>query len=637
MNKFKTLVLNGMSHELPRELAACEYLSAWVEPFCEDVPMVLAEPYESGTDGKNGKNEGKENGSVVGCNLNNWNPRASVRTVNGNNHAANQNDNYAGAFAVISGRNTENIGKNLTSCPARTNTTEGSVAIGGQGRCDYGSLLPFWNDGEDKAESNAIATEKERILKELKTANSKRKLKNLRYFFVNRDLIEKAFDRTMERTHCAKHTKKSYINSKAEICERIYRELDTMTYQPKRPVDRVIHKRGKGDKDRNAKISDMYDRIVQNLMLIVIERKFRNMMIRNVYSGIEERSMLSNNKTYCMVNIIRHWVATHPDSWVGMTDIRHFYENLRMKVVFGIIFKTIVCPYARWLLITMFQYYDRLPIGGSLSQIMAMITLNDCDREILSRYHVFFCCFGDNRLMGGDKASVRMAMEFQMAYYESALQLEVKGDYQIRKVKDGFRFCKIDYHGSFTHVRAEIRRRSIRAWRKGKQHYAGYYGMLKKTDSKYLVGLIEKNYMEVVNKHGMRVTTQNGDKLKLRDVPDGSIIIPVDYRFEVSKKRNEDRITEMKAQGATDAEIAALPVNYFVQLTYIELKPNGDKRLCHSNEGSEEIVEFFKLVANGEELHQKLTVGHEGNKTFFKEYHISKEEACDYICKQLGI
>ena len=60
MNRFKTLVLNGMSHELPREQAACEYLSAWVESFCEDVPMVLAEPYEFGTDGKNGKNEGKE-------------------------------------------------------------------------------------------------------------------------------------------------------------------------------------------------------------------------------------------------------------------------------------------------------------------------------------------------------------------------------------------------------------------------------------------------------------------------------------------------------------------------------------------------------------------------------------------------
>lgn len=633
-NRFKTLVLNGFSHELPRGRKACGYWSAWVESFREGVPTVLAEPYEVGTDGWDGKNEGKGNGSAVGCNLNNWNPRASVRTVNGNNHAANQNDNYAGAFAVISGRKTDNIGEILTSCAASTNTTEGSAATGGQGRCDYGSL-PF--RGEGKAESNAIATDKERILDELRTANSRRKLKNLRRFFVNRDLIEMAFDRTMERTHCDKKTKVMYIGNKTRVCNRICREMEIMTYQPKPPVDRVIRKRGKGDKDRNAKISDMYDRIVQNLMLTVIERKFRNMMVRNVYSGIEERSMLSNNPTYCMVNVIRHWTANHPDCWVGMTDIRHFYENLRMKIVLGIMFKTIVCPFTRRLLVTMFQYYDRLPIGGSLSQIMAMVSINDCDREILRRFHVFFCCFGDNRLMGGDKKSVRKAMEFQMAYYQSALLLEVKGDYQMRKVSDGFRFCKIDYKGSFAHVRAEIRRRSIRAWRKGKQHYAGYYGMLKKTDSKHLIDLIENHYMEVVNKHGMRVTTQNGDKVKLRDLPDGTVIIPVDYKFEVSKKKNEDRMNELKAKGATESDLASLPVHYFIALVYVELKPDGSKRLCHSNEGSEEIVGFFKLVADGEDLHQRLTVGHDGNKVFFKEYHTTKEEACEYICKQLGI
>ena len=204
MEFFKTLVLNGLNHELPREQSACEYLNAWVEPSREDIPMVLAEPYGIGIFGWHGKNEGKDNGSVVGCNLNTWNPRASVRTVNGNNHAGNQNDNYAGAFAVISGRNTEPIGKILTSCAASTNTTDGSAATGGQGRCDYGSSLPFWGNDEDKAESNAIATEKEAIFKELETANSKRKLKNLKRFFLNRCIIEAGFDRTMQRTNCAR-------------------------------------------------------------------------------------------------------------------------------------------------------------------------------------------------------------------------------------------------------------------------------------------------------------------------------------------------------------------------------------------------------------------------------------------------
>lgn len=637
MNRFKTLVLNGLSHELPHGNAFREYWSAWVEPRRKPSGAVVSEPSDSLWGGMCGNNEGGGDGSVVGCNLNSWNPRASVRTVNGNNHAGNGNDNYAGAFAVVSGRDTGIIGQPLASCAASTNTTEGSAATGGQGRCDYGSSLPFWGDGEDKAESNASATEKEAIFEELKTANSKRKLKNLKRFFTDRHIIEAGFDRTMQRTHCSRRVKAWYMSRKASVCDRIQRELKEMTYQPTPPEDRVIHKKGKGDKDRNGKISSVYDRIVQNIMLIVIERKFRHMMVRNVYSGIEGRSMLSNDPRYCMVNIIRHWTATHPNSWVGMTDIRKFYENLSMKVVLGTMFKTIVCPYTRWLLVTMFRHFDRLPIGCSLSQIMAMVSLDDCDREVLRRYNVFFCAFGDNRLMGGEKKEVRRAMEFQMSHYESSLHLSVKGDWQMRKICDGFRFCKIDYRGTFAHVRAEMRRRAIRSWRKGRQHYAGYYGMLKKTDSRHLAGMIEHNYMEVVNKHGMRITTQNGDKLKLRDVPDGSVIIPVDYRFEVSKRKQEDRVAQLRANGATESEIASLPVSYFVNLTYIELKPDGSKRLCHSNEGSEEIVEFFKLVADGEELHQKLTIGHEGNKTFFKEYHVTKEEACEYICKQLGI
>lgn len=59
--------------------------------------------------------------------------------------------------------------------------------------------------------------------------------------------------------------------------------------------------------------------------------------------------------------------------------------------------------------------------------------------------------------------------------------------------------------------------------------------------------------MEVVNKQGMHVSTQKGDRQKLRDLPDGSIIVPVDYAFEASKKKREDQVAEMRAHGASEA------------------------------------------------------------------------------------
>ena len=55
----------------------------------------------SGTTVSLSKSEGKGNGSVVGCNLNTWNPNPSVRAVAGNDRAGCGFGYYAGASAVL--------------------------------------------------------------------------------------------------------------------------------------------------------------------------------------------------------------------------------------------------------------------------------------------------------------------------------------------------------------------------------------------------------------------------------------------------------------------------------------------------------------------------------------------------------
>ena len=205
---------------------------------------------------------------------------------------------------------------------------------------------------------------------------------------------------------------------------------------------------------------------------------------------------------------------------------------------------------------------------------------------------------------------------------EGALNLSVKNDYHINKVSDGFTFCKYRFYRSFVSVRAEIHRRAIRAKRRGQQHYAGYKGMLLKTDSKHLRDLIENNYMELVNRHGMTITTQKGDKVKLRDIDERSTIIPYEYKILQSKAALAD----------------GKPAKYHVQLVYILTDKDGKHRLCNSTEGSEEIVQFFKLAdINKVTARQVLHVRHRGNQSYFEEYHMTKEEACDIICDELGI
>ena len=82
----------------------------------------------------------------------------------------------------------------------------------------------------------------------------------------------------------------------------------------------------------------------------------------------------------------------------------------------------------------------------------------------------------------------------------------------------------------------------------------------------------------------------------------------------------------------TDGEEAMM-----VRMTYVAIN-DGEKRLYHSTEGSEEIVGFFQLVDEGKaELRQKLHIVTNGTKVAFAEYHTTAEEACDIICKELDI
>lgn len=577
----------------------------------EDGCVAPAEPPSTPMDIM-GKSEGKESSAAVGCNANNDIP--SVRTLNANNGLDNDNGNYAGAFAVISS-NTETIGKSLTSRAPSTKTTDSHVATGGHGRCDYGSL-PFWG-GEDKAESNAESYRKEAIHEELMAANSKRKLKNLKKFFTDPILIREAIDRTLAGTSSKDKDKSYYETHKEEIAMRIERELSTETYRAEPNRKKKIKRAGKGDKERIATVSTLYDRIIQTLMLKVIEGKMRKRFVRNIYSGIMGRSVLSNDRRYCMINKIRHAVKNNQELWAGMTDIRKFYDTLDMNVVLGTAFKPIVCPYTRRLLVEIFRYAPHLPIGCCLSQMLGMNVVLDCDREILRRFDVRLYCFGDNRLAIGRKDEVRSVLAWQKSHYEGAYGLSVKSDWQICRVKNGFRFCKYDYIGSFVKPRAELRRRAVRAYKRGWQHYAGYKGILDKTDSKHLKKTIR---MEIVNRHGMTVRTQRGEKKKLRDLKEDTVVVPVEYRIEKSTAKEDKK---------SDA--------LMVRMTYIAIFDNK-KRLYHSTEGSEEIVEFFRLVERGEaDLTQRLHIIKDGTKVAFAEYHTTAEEACNIICEELGI
>lgn len=437
--------------------------------------------------------------SVLGCNANNDN--ASVRTLNSNNACSNSNDNYAGAFALEFGQ--ENVEKQdklirmpHPTCSTRAKITE-EVKCKEVSDIDTNDLIGLLRDEYSESivasESpvNAQFNSKD-IWNELKEANHKRHLKNLKRFLVNDTIVRAGVERCLSRASKSKHREWAKKH-KDEIVEKIIYQMTTETYKVGKHINRTLKKKGKDGKERNAKILNIYDRCVENVIFLIIKEKLSNKISRHIYSGLEKRAIFSNTKAYCLKDRIFTYINRNPNDYVVMTDIRHFYDTLKSEIVLKTLFKTIYDRYMRDLLTDILMSTVTLPIGSTLSQIFAMLVLSECDDVILKRFKPsFYCGFGDNRMFGdSDKEKLVQIRLFQAKYYKRHFDLEMKDDYSLHKVSDTFSFCKTKYCGKYVKIRGELKRRAIRAKIKGKQHYAGYKGHLLKTDSKKLRNDIE--------------------------------------------------------------------------------------------------------------------------------------------------
>ena len=553
---------------------------------------------------------GDEGASVAGCNVNNAN--ASVRTLNCNNALSNSNSNYAGAFAA---NNDDDNTEHVSARSSRPNTTEDLVTTGAQGQCDYGSL-PFM-DGEDKAESNAATADIgggcEKILAEIKEANSKRKLKSLRRFFINPDVVRMGVERCIKRASDSPE-KRMLLRDKEKYISEILKELTDGTYRCQFPQKRIIKKRSKDGKDRNAEIFNIKDRCVQNIFLIIVQEKLTRLIPRTCYSGIKGRSLLSNDKRYCMINQIRTACVKHPSAWVGCTDIEKFYESLDCNLAKEVLFRTIVCPFTRSLLNDMLSKTRTLPIGGTLSQLIAMLVLSYLDKEIIRRYHPqFYASFGDNRIVIDDsREKVRDIIDFERRWLWDKYSMRIKGDWYVRPVNRGFRFCRYDYKSGYVNIRGEMRRHCVRGYKRGSRSYAGYKGIMDKTDSKRLRQMIEKR---IRNSVGMNVRKMIGTSIKI-DMLVGKTIVITDYE---------------KIPNGKDSE-------YYYKFQCIAIEADGQKTLYVCRNGSMEVKEFFSLVEQGKvQIGTKQEICQEGNVFFFKGYHTTASEALAILCQQFNI
>lgn len=558
------------------------------------VPRNINSGYDISSVESKDKSEGVLKSSAVGCNANNSN--ASVCSMNANNAVSNDNSSYAGGF-------TQNFNLFHASQPPWLNITDNQYSIAGTGQCEYDSI-PYI----EIAESNVIS-----IWDDLKLANKKKRLKNMKRFFVNKEIVIFSIERAMRRKVLTRE-KKWYLANKELIADNIIEVLDSENYHVGEYRFKIIKGRGKDGKDRNAAILPLFDRCIQNVILTVLEQKITNMLTRDVYSNVKGRSMFSNDRRYCLIKRVGTYVNTHPDKQVLLTDIHHFYESLGNEVVLAKLFEIITCSFTRKLLYKVISSIDNTPIGDPLSPLFANLVMSDFDRLIVTTFKPeFYAAFGDNRLFCGRKELLQKILTFQKSYYAGRFNLELKGDYQIRNIKDGFRFCKIDYKPGYKSIRAEMRRRAIRS-AKNKQSFAGYKGYLLKTDSSHLLKLIKNNLMELKNKQGLSIQPFKGTRVHFDEFIGQKIAI-TDFR-KIENHKDSDYYYDFQ----------------------IVAKKNGQMMLYHSHNGSYEIKRVFDEFNNKPATFPiYVTVQKENNSFYFAEYHTTDKEACEIICEQFNI
>lgn len=437
---------------------------------------------------------GCDKGPAVGCNANNSN---AVRYVNSNNSASNSNSNWGGVLAESKSYQNYNKSEkaNHTTQPKRLKKAIGNyIGIAECSQREYEAELALFSDGVD-LESDELqgTTQYVNIWAKLKSANSKRNLKNLSKFYRSEEIAIAAVQRCCESRDTGR--KQRYFDRAETVAKWMIRVIQHGTYRVTGFQKVKLEPTFSTGKVREPEIFDLFDRCVQMFVLIIIEQKLRRKVIRNNFSNIEGRGIYCNNKTYCMLNYLRTASWKYPNDYVLITDIKKFYESTNWKIVCGILFRTIKDYTTRKLIIQTFEAAGSLIIGSCLSPLFADLVLQDYDDIVLKKFKPdVYVVYGDDRIFYfKTKEEAEKMLHYSISYYAGAYNISLKNNWQIKPANKKFSFCRKQFENGFVQERAEIKRRAIKV-AKSPSQFAGYYGMFKKTDSKYLLHLIKYNY-----------------------------------------------------------------------------------------------------------------------------------------------
>lgn len=227
-----------------------------------------------------------------------------------------------------------------------------------------------------------------------------------------------------------------------------YRTSDYTTFEIDDPKPRLIYR------------LPYIDRVVHHAIMNILERIFVSTFTTDTYSCIKKRGIhLASPK------LKKALLDEHNTKYCLKIDVQKFYPSVNHDILKQLLRKKIKDKNLLWLLDTIIDSAEGLPIGNYLSQFLANFYLTYFDHYIKERCGVlnYFRYADDMVFLSHSKQFLHDLLYKIKTYMRLMLKLVLNKSYQIFAVVDrGIDFLGYVYFHGYTFIRKEIKQNFAR-------------------------------------------------------------------------------------------------------------------------------------------------------------------------------
>ncbi len=244
------------------------------------------------------------------------------------------------------------------------------------------------------------------------------------------------------------------------------------------------------------------DRIVHHAAMNILERLWMSLFTADTYSCIKGKGVHACGRA--IKNALKDEVGSR---YCLKMDITKFYPSVDHSVLKMIIRKRLKDPGVLWLLDSIIDSAEGLPIGNYLSQYLANLYLTYFDHWIKQTMRVknYFRYCDDIAIFASSKEELHRLFHAIKNYLNRELKLSIKGNYQIFPIeKRGVDMVGYKFFRRYTRLRKSIKQSFARAIakRKSRACLAGYGGWAKHGNCLNLLKKFRNEYIKKIQRPG---------------------------------------------------------------------------------------------------------------------------------------